>query len=294
MSTQLKTAFSKMHGLGNDFVVMDARACGLALSRDVVRAIADRDNPITKGCDQIMLITAARQGGDCFAEIWNADGGEVEACGNGTRAVALFLARQDGVDMLDVETLGGTLHCRVDAERVEVTLPAPRFDWADIPLADDVGKTNGVVLHDDLPPAFLVNVGNPHAVIFASKKTRWMASKYGAELENHALFPDRANINFVQHLRAFERPTLAIHTWERGAGLTQACGTGACAAAIAAIELGVTRSPEGDLRTEVDVMPPFNTDRNESDIITVRYVPGDDTFIMRGPAEFEFDGELVL
>lgn len=294
MSTQLKTAFSKMNGLGNDFVVIDARASRLALSREHVRAIADRDNPVTKGCDQIMVIQPPRQGGYCFVQIWNADGGEVEACGNGTRAVARYLAQQDKIDKLSVETLAGTLHCRIDADRVNVTMPSPNFKWQDIPLSEDVGKTNGVPLHAELPPAFLVNVGNPHAVIFASKKTKWMASKYGAELEHHALFPQRANINFVQHLRAFERPTLALHTWERGAGLTQACGTGACAAAIAAIELGVTRSPDGDLRTEVDVMPPFNTDRNESDIITVRYVPGADNFIMRGPAEFEFNGELVI
>ena len=173
-------------------------------------------------------------------------------------------------------------------------MPAPRFDWQSIPLSHDIAKTNGVSLHADLPPAFLVNVGNPHAVIFASKKTKWMASKYGAELENHALFPERANINFVQQLRNFERPTLAVHTWERGAGLTLACGTGACAVAIAAIELGVTRTQEGELLTEVDVMPPFNSDRNESDIITIRYVPGSEDFIMRGPAAFEFDGELVL
>lgn len=294
MNQQVKTAFSKMNGLGNDFVVIDARESGVVLSRDVVRTICDRDNPVTQGCDQIMLISPPRRNGACFAEIWNADGGEVEACGNGTRAVALYLARKDRIKTAEVETLAGTLHCRVDADRIEVTLPAPRFGWQDIPLHEDVGKTNGVVLHPALPPAFLVNVGNPHAVIFASRKTRWMASKYGAELENHDLFPDRANINFVQQLRTFERPTLAIHTWERGAGLTQACGTGACAAAIAAIELGVTRTKDGALRTQVDVMPPFNTDRNESDIITVTYVPGDETFVMRGPAEFEFDGELTL
>ena len=172
-------------------------------------------------------------------------------------------------------------------------MPAPKFAWADIPVAEEV-NTNGVKLHDELPPAFLVNVGNPHAVFFASKKTKWMASKYGSDLEMHPLFPQQANINFAQILRDFERATILLHTWERGAGLTKACGTGACATAIAAIELGATRLPDATLRTEVDIIPPVNGDRNESDIITIRYQPGAQTYIMRGPAEFEFDGKVSL
>ncbi len=292
--TSLMLPFTKMNGLGNDFVVLDVRAQEMSLTEAQVRNIADRDNPVTMGCDQMMIIRPARADGDCFAEIRNADGGEVEACGNGTRAVAAYLNKNNGLASCRIETVAGALDCTTQLDRVNVTMPAPKFGWQDIPLAKDIGKTNGVVLHPDLPPAFLVNVGNPHAVIFAAKKTKWMASKYGSELEHHELFPNRANINFVQQYRQFERPTLGIHTWERGAGLTQACGTGACAVAIAAIELGVTRNPNGELQTEVDVMPPFNLNRNEHDIITIRYEPGANTYVMRGPVAFEFDGQLSL
>jgi diaminopimelate epimerase len=232
--------------------------------------------------------------GDCFMDILNADGSQAESCGNGTRAVAAYIAKHKGQTNPVIETLGGSLSCAVMPEnRVEVTMPAPKFAWTDIPVAEEV-KTNGVKLHDDLPPAFLVNVGNPHAVFFASKKTKWMASKFGSDLEMHPLFPQQANINFAQILRDFERTTILLHTWERGAGLTKACGTGACATAIAAIELGATRLPDGTLRTEVDIIPPVNRDRNESDIITIRYQPGAETYIMRGPAEFEFDGRVSL
>ena len=227
-------------------------------------------------------------------DILNADGSQAESCGNGTRAVAAYIAKHKGQTNPVIETLGGSLSCAVMPEnRVEVTMPAPKFAWTDIPVAEEV-KTNGVKLHDDLPPAFLVNVGNPHAVFFASKKTKWMASKFGSDLEMHPLFPQQANINFAQILRDFERATILLHTWERGAGLTKACGTGACATAIAAIELGATRLPDGTLRTEVDIIPPVNRDRNESDIITIRYQPGAETYIMRGPAEFEFDGKVSL
>ena len=290
--------FSRMNGLGNDFIIFDVMDDNTLLPDDISinmwRNIADRDNPATKGCDQILILRPPLSKGDCFMDILNADGSQAESCGNGTRAVAAYIAKHKGQTNPVIETLGGSLSCAVMPEnRVEVTMPAPKFAWTDIPVAEEV-KTNGVKLHDDLPPAFLVNVGNPHAVFFASKKTKWMASKFGSDLEMHPLFPQQANINFAQILRDFERATILLHTWERGAGLTKACGTGACATAIAAIELGATRLPDGTLRTEVDIIPPVNRDRNESDIITIRYQPGAETYIMRGPAEFEFDGKVSL
>jgi len=287
-----------MNGLGNDFIIFDVMDDNTLLpddiSKNMWRNIADRDNPATKGCDQILILRPPLSKGDCFMDILNADGSQAESCGNGTRAVAAYIAKHKGQTNPVIETLGGSLSCAVMPEnRVEVTMPAPKFAWTDIPVAEEV-KTNSVKLHDDLPPAFLVNVGNPHAVFFASKKTKWMASKFGSDLEMHPLFPQQANINFAQILRDFERATILLHTWERGAGLTKACGTGACATAIAAIELGATRLPDGTLRTEVDIIPPVNRDRNESDIITIRYQPGAEAYIMRGPAEFEFDGKVSL
>jgi diaminopimelate epimerase len=255
-----------MNGLGNDFIIFDVMDNDASLpddiSQNIWRNIADRDNPATKGCDQILILRPAYEQGDCFMDIRNADGSRAESCGNGTRAVAAYIAKHKGQNNPVIETLGGSLSCAVMSENsVEVTMPAPKFAWTDIPVAEEI-KTNGVKLHDELPPAFLVNVGNPHAVFFASKKTKWMASKYGSDLEMHPLFPQQANINFAQILRDFERATILLHTWERGAGLTKACGTGACATAIAAIELGATRLPDGTLRTEVDIIPPVNQDRN--------------------------------
>ena len=164
-----------MNGLGNDFIIFDVMDDNTLLpddiSKNMWRNIADRDNPATKGCDQILILRPPLSKGDCFMDILNADGSQAESCGNGTRAVAAYIAKHKGQTNPVIETLGGSLSCAVMPEnRVEVTMPAPKFAWTDIPLAEEV-KTNGVKLHDDLPPAFLVNVGNPHAVFFASKKT---------------------------------------------------------------------------------------------------------------------------
>ena len=153
-----------MNGLGNDFIIFDVMDNDTSLPDDIAqnvwRNIADRDNPATKGCDQILILRPANEQGDCFMDIRNADGSRAETCGNGTRAVAAYIAKHKGQNNPVIETLGGSLSCAVMPEnRVEVTMPAPKFAWADIPVAREV-KTNGIKLHDELPPAFLVNVGN--------------------------------------------------------------------------------------------------------------------------------------
>ena len=274
MSTPRTLAFAKMNGLGNDFVIIDARDTPLALSADEVRLLAGRDHPATKGCDQLLVIHAPRRGGDAFMQIFNADGGEVEACGNGARAVAAFLA-QHGHAEARLETLGGLLACRSEtdgkAARVSIDMPRPEIG---APLA----------LHDALPAALPVDVGNPHGVLFVDGGTAEKAAQYGPELERHAAFPHRANINFAT-LAAPQ--TLRLDTWERGAGLTLACGTGACATAAAAVHQGLCDA--GD----VHVRPPFNRDDNDADIITVTVQPGR-SLTMRGPAAFEFAAETTL
>ncbi|MGB0342545.1 MAG: diaminopimelate epimerase [Parvibaculales bacterium] len=283
-------AFSKMNGLGNDFVILDARPNDLSLSPDTVRQLAARDNRITQGCDQLLIIQPPRKAGDIFMQIFNADGSEAQACGNGTRAVAAWLAARDGMARSAIDTLGGLLACVVDADgTVEVTMGQPRFDWQQIPLARAVDDTARAMLHPALPPAFLVNIGNPHAVFLldANSDLESLARQYGAALECHELFPEKANIGFAcpghnDHGDNGDNHALHLRVWERGAGLTRACGSGACAAAIAAIAIGGFDAARVDVHQPMGVVQISRSDNGRGDVR------------MRGPATFEFDGEVSL
>lgn len=274
MSETRTIAFTKMNGLGNDFVIIDARDNALSLSGDAVRALAAREHEQTQGCDQLLVIHPPRNAGDVFMQIFNADGGEVEACGNGTRAVAAYLA-QRGMAAAAIETLGGMLACTAtldDAQasaQVRMTLP-------------DIGAP--ISLHPDLPDALPVTIGNPHAVIFVETGTAGLAAQYGFQLERHKAFPERANINFVS-LQGDN--ILRLDTWERGVGLTKACGTGACASAIAAVAQGFCSAGA------VTVRPPFNQDDNGTDVLRIDYQP-ESHVLMGGPVAFEFDREASL
>ena len=278
MSSHTNIAFTRMNGLGNDFIIIDARTRACALSADEVRALATRENSVTKGCDQLLIIHRPRirdeNGGDVFMQIFNADGSEVEACGNGTRAVAAFLA-QHGMAQATLETLGGTLKTVsvVDgnAATVRVDMPLPIFDDA-------------VSLHTDLPDALRVNMGNPHGVIFVATGTAGLAAQYGFQLERHKIFPQGANINFAS-LQGDN--LIRLDTWERGVGLTKACGTGACATAAAAIAQGLC-TPGA-----VTIRPPFNQDDNQEDVLIIDYVP-ESHLTMSGPVAFEFDGNFEI
>ena len=241
MSEKSKYPAVKMNGIGNDFVVLDGRQNALAFTPEEIRTLADRENETTGGCDQLLIIRPPKKDGDVFMQIFNADGGEVGACGNGARAVAGYLHKYDNLQNATIETLGGVLRTeRNGSDDFAVKMPPPKFGWRDIPLAKDIGDTSQVTLHPDLPPAFLVNVGNPHAVIFFENKNldtlKAKAKKYGRDLEHHEKFPQRANINF-SYAEQIQLTGIMLQTWERGVGLTKACGTGACATAIAAIKL---------------------------------------------------------
>ena len=304
MSEKRTIAFTKMNGLGNDFVVIDARREPSALGSDDVRVLAARDNPHTKGCDQILVLRPARNTGDVFMQIFNADGSEVEACGNGARAVAAFMATQ-GACAGVVETLGGELRCNVPASpqagfihHPVVTMPPPRVAWDEIPLAEEMPDTSQVELHRDLPPAFLVNVGNPHAVIFVEAGTAGLAAQYGFQLERHRLLPEGANINFAA---CKGDNVIELDTWERGAGLTQACGTGACATAVAAFHLGKFENHNNEFRIEppcarsqaaIDGQRQSGLKQDDLFEILVNYNGTDLT--QQGPVAFEFEGEAVL
>ena len=226
----MATPFVKMHGLGNDFVVFDARARALpALSSDVVRRIADRHTGI--GCDQLIVVEPARDGGDVRMLIFNADGGEVEACGNASRCVAQLVGRAR------VETAGGLIEVAPDGDGATVDMGVPRFDWNAVPLAYAMDTLDMPVGWDSLERPSAVNVGNPHLVFFVDDIAAHPLSILGPRIENDPLFPERINVNVAQLITP---DRLRLQVWERGTGLTQACGTGACATAVSAMRRGLT------------------------------------------------------
>ena len=301
MSNETEIAFSKMNGLGNSFVVIDAREHPLSLSGEDVRALADASNETTKGCDQVLVIHPSREGNEkaVFMQIFNADGGEVEACGNGARAVAAFLGR-NGRPEVTLETLGGNLLCQsVEAggstSTAHITMPPPKFGWRDIPLAQEHEDTEKVRLLSDLPLAFMVNVGNPHAVMFVTedKDVDEMAREYGAALECDPRFPERANITFAR----IDENGIHIATWERGAGLTLACGTAACAVGIAAFKRQKYQAPG---QGQFIIYPPFSRKRESAHVRAAalqRLLVGfgaESELTLAGLVEFEFSGELTL
>jgi diaminopimelate epimerase len=225
----MQRTFVKMHGLGNDFVVFDARALPLALSRSQVRAIADRRTGV--GCDQLIVIEAGRDGADATMRIWNADGGEVEACGNAARCVAQLIGARAVID-----TAGGRIEGTADSAGATIDMGRPRFAWDEIPLAYAMDTLSMPVAWEVLANPAAVNIGNPHAVFFVSDLDTIDLERLGPVIEYDPLFPDRVNVNIAE---VSGRDRIRLKVWERGAGLTRACGTGACATAVAAMRRGL-------------------------------------------------------
>jgi diaminopimelate epimerase len=277
------TAFLKMHGLGNDFVVFDARRERLALDAASARALADRRFGI--GCDQVIVIGEGRGGADAAMRIYNADGGEVESCGNATRCVARLLMEEKDVDRVAVDTPGGKLVCS-DAGHGEVTVDmgAPRFGWQDVPLAYQVedGRPFTVALygseHNGTEVSGVgVSVGNPHFVVPVPNADVVLAHELGSVLERHPAFPNRTNVEFIS---VRDRDRIRMRVFERGVGVTRACGTGACAAAVVAHRLGLTGR-------KVEVVL-------DGGMLIIDWRESDDHILMTGPATLAFKGEVDL
>ncbi|AOL94537.1 diaminopimelate epimerase [Porphyrobacter sp. LM 6] len=261
--------FIKMHGLGNDFVVLDARTSALpTMTQGVARALADRRTGI--GCDQLILL----EPDDTHAfrmRIFNADGGEVEACGNASRAVALLHGAP-----VTIATGGGPITLEPTAGGARVDMGAPRFEWDAIPLAypmDTFSMPVGWPMDNGaLESPMAVNVGNPHVIFLVDDADAVPLDALGPVIEHDPLFPERVNVN-VASLVAPDH--LRLRVWERGAGLTRACGTGACATAVAAIRRGLVQSP-------VRVTLPGGD-------LDIAWAPGG-TIMMSGPAAESFRG----
>ncbi|HEX8263515.1 MAG TPA: diaminopimelate epimerase [Allosphingosinicella sp.] len=263
----MKRQFLKMHGLGNDFAVFDAREAPLEMDSDRARALADRRTGI--GCDQLILLEPSAAA-DVRMRIWNSDGGEVEACGNASRCIALLLGGET-----KIETAGGILAASANGGAATVDMGRPRFAWDEIPLAYPMDTAAMPVGWDELREPFAVNVGNPHIVFFVEDARGVDLEALGPSIERDPLFPERINVNVA----SIEEGTIRLRVWERGAGLTQACGTGACATAVAAISRRLAASP-------VQVRLPGGT-------LAVEWAPGG-TIRMTGPATRVFEGEVEL
>jgi diaminopimelate epimerase len=234
--------FIKMHGLGNDFVVLDARKHALVIDAAQARAIADRRRGV--GCDQLIVIEPPhRSGAAAFMRIRNADGGEVEACGNAARCVGALLLGEMGAKRVAIETGAGLLEAEAGGDGgITVDLGPARTGWREIPLARDSDTAHVPLEAGPLRDPVCTSMGNPHATFFVADAEAVDLATLGPKLEHDPLFPERANIGVAQILG---RQRIRLRVWERGAGLTLACGTGACAALVAASRRGLAdRSAE--------------------------------------------------
>lgn len=279
MSATTSTHFTKMNGLGNEIVVLDLRSSTRVLSAAEARAIG---NVPGAHFDQLMVLHAPRtRGTAAFVRIYNADGSESAACGNGTRCIAWLEAERTGQREHKFETKAGILDVRVgDREHITVDMGEPRFGWADIPLSEPFHDTRAVELQIgpiDAPALHspsVVNVGNPHAIFWVDDVMAHDLGRFGPLLENHPLFPERANISIAQ---VTSRSALRVRTWERGAGLTKACGTAACAAAVAAMRKDL-------VERKVTVTLPGGP-------LVVEWTK-DNRILMTGPVVVEHQGQL--
>jgi diaminopimelate epimerase len=236
MQPDPERAFTKMHGLGNDFVVVDARARPFPVTEELARRVADRREGV--GCDQLVVIRPAApgSGADVAMHLRNADGGEIAACGNATRCVAARLMTETGTSAVTIATRAGLLHAKhADGGRIAVDMGPPGLRWDDIPLAREQDTLALDLGEGELRAPVAVSMGNPHAVFFVPEVEPVPLADVGPVLEHDPLFPERANISVVQVL---DRDHLRLRVWERGAGITRACGTAACAAAVAAVRRG--------------------------------------------------------
>ena len=258
--------FHKMHGLGTEFAVFDAREEPLEMNAERARAIADRKTGI--GCDQVILLEPS-ESADVKMRIFNSDGGEVEACGNAARCVALLTGGGR------IETAGGIISASADGAEATVDMDEPRFAAEEIPLAYPIDTAAMPVAWEDLQNPFVVNVGNPHIVFFVPDADAVDLARLGPEIENDALFPSRVNVNVASP----DEGAIKLRVWERGAGMTLACGTGACATAVAAISRGLAASP-------VEVRLPGGA-------LTIHWSRGS-TIRMSGPGTHVFTGEIEL
>ncbi len=279
MSALAGHSFAKMNGIGNEIVVVDLRdAAGKVTAADA-RAVA-----VSVPYDQLMVLQPARLAGtEAFIRIYNNDGSEAGACGNGMRCVVRRLFEKTGQTAVTFETAAGLLNCWQGPapDLYTVDMGAPKFSWQDIPLAEEfrdtryielqIGPIDKPILHS---PS-VVSMGNPHAIFWVDDVNAYDLERFGPLLENHPIFPERANITLAHIV---DRDHITIRTWERGAGLTKACGSAACATAVAAARLKRANR-------NVEIAPPGGK-------LAIEWRERDDHVLMTGAASFEYEGKF--
>jgi len=266
--------FRKMHGLGNDFVVLDARTRPIRLGAVEAAAIADRKTGV--GCDQLILLKApVNARADIAMHIFNADGSEPGACGNAARCIARLALDETGRRQIVIETPSGLIEGEAAGDLVSVDMGKARLDWREIPLAQEMDTLSLPVSLGDLKAPTATSMGNPHATFFVADADSVPLGELGPVLEHHPLFPDRVNVG-VAEMRG--RGAMRLRVWERGAGITRACGTGACAATVAAVRRGLA-----DRKIEVVL---------DGGRLTIEYRT-DGSVMMTGPVATSFTGELA-
>ena len=277
MSTANNTArrpFMKMHGLGNDFIVFDARHDGLQLTSDDVRHLADRRLGI--GCDQLITLLPSATS-DAFMRIHNHDGEESGACGNASRCIGAYLMKELGKDTASIDTLSGVIACEAGPNGdVIVDMGEPSFDWQAIPLAEPRDTLDMSLEFGRLNHPSAVSMGNPHVVFFVDNPDTVNLAALGPLIERYPLFPERTNVNVAEII---SDTRLRMRVWERGVGETSACGTGACATAVSAARRNLTGR-----RVDVEL---------KGGVLTVEW-RADNRIILSGPVSTSFRGETEI
>lgn len=267
--------FLKLHGSGNDFVLLDARAEALSLTTAQVIALSDRHTGI--GCDQLLVLHAS-DSAQARMQIFNADGSEIATCGNATRCVGDFLMRESGRAEATIETLAGIRACwREESGGVRVNMGTPKLEWRDIPLAESRNTLHLGLEEGLLFDPVAVNMGNPHAIFFVRDLSAIRMGQWGPKLEHHPLFPARANISAVQ---VIDEAHLRLVVWERGTGLTLSCGSAACAAVVAGVRRGLCGR-------EAQVALPGGT-------LSIHWESASNAVTMGGPVAYVFTGQIDL
>ncbi len=274
----MSVTFKKMNGLGNDFVVIDARTDKIVLSETAAARIADRKSGI--GCDQVIVMEKGEAPADVFMRIYNQDGGEVAACGNAARCIAYLLFNETDGDKVIVETKAGLLRCTAAGPDITVDMGPPKFDWQDIPLTERmdtrfVDVKLGPIDNPVLMGPSTVNMGNPHCIFFVDDASAYDLEKFGPMVEFHPLFPERANVSLAQIVAP---DAIRLRVWERGVGITKACGTAACAVVAAAARLGRTER-------QVSVML-------DGGSLSIDWRENNDRIYMTGPATLDYEDIL--
>ena len=268
--------FLKMHGLGNDFVIFDARDGALPISSAQAVKIADRRLGI--GCDTVAIIGPGNAAADASVRFINADGSDSNSCGNASRCIADILMEERGLASVRLMTGAGMVICsRAPGGLVTVDMGPPRLAWNEVPLAKEVDtKSFQFTLEDKTLTAAAVSMGNPHCVLFVGDAARAPVTGLGPLIEHHPMFPQRVNVEFAQIV---DRSNIRMRVWERGAGVTLACGTGACATLVAAARLGLTGR-----KAQITL---------DGGVLTLEWRQ-DDHVLMTGPAAKVFSGRIAL